>query len=372
LPKGRFIHDFSDGVDPVYIELLEEAERRSAEAFKTSHQRGERGIVVGPTEGNFNHATKALENAKRIRYILGNDRSVKIALMASKEHVELLTKKCSRNETKKEDRETCRLWANGTLFDDVIETIDDEFVGNDNHTDLGQGTSKHWLKALGGYRNAPYKKTLFLDTDAYPCPGFEKLYGVVTPRSPWQLPNYEVAHLAVGIDQYGFADGSGEFWTPGNKTILKDFLTFRERNTGSVLFHFHDQVANTFAQFLPLVAEHVFNNVGTIQKKVTHDQIPFRVALYLFRRLVPDFVEHQLPMHSSCRSYPGASYAGTDGFEYGMFPIQQKGQHCRECRCTPCLIAHTRIYPVTINGNMGWEEFLEMEPFNLTAYHEAR
>jgi len=35
--------------------------------------------------------------------------------------------------------------------------------------------------------------------------------------------------------------------------------------------------------------------------------------------------------------------------------LQADGEHCSECHCTPCLVAHTAGYDVTIDGKMGWE-----------------
>jgi hypothetical protein len=126
-------------------------------------------------------------------------------------------------------------------------------------------------------------------------------------------------------------------------------------------------MAHTFAHFIPLVSEHVLEYVATPQEKVLNDQTPFRNALFLFKRLVPEFNEQQLPMHSSCRSYPGRIYAGVDGFKNGMFPIQQEGKPCNEFSCS-CNVAHTPGYGVFFNGNMGWEEHVDPNGFNITEY----
>jgi hypothetical protein len=363
--NNRFIRDFAQGVDPVYLDMLEQAERKSAQDFETSHKRGDKGVAIGPTDGRFHFTFNALKNAKRMRYILGNDRSVKIALLTSNEHLAILSKECSDTPTS-EFAEACRLWANNTLFDDVIVPKDYEFRGNDNHTGLDQGTSNHQLKALGGYRLAPYTRTMFVDSDAYPCPGFDKLFDLVIPHGSWQIPSEAPVDLAIGIEQW---TGEGtRFWNPGDDHVYNDFRYFRQRNTGTVLFHFHSQMAHTLAHFIPLVSEHIFNYVATPQAKVANDQTPFRNALFLFKRLVPEFNEQQLPMHSSCRSYPGWIHAGVDGFKNGMFPIQQDGKPCAECSCTPCRVAHTPGYGVFINGNMGWEEHVDPNGFNITEY----
>jgi hypothetical protein len=256
--------------------------------------------------------------------------------------------------------EGCRLWANGTLFDHVIPTKE-EYQLNGNGTYNEQGSSSYWLKALGGYRHAPFKKTMFLDSDAYPCPGFENLFDLLTiTKSPdqklWQLRNYADVDFAAGIDQFPFGTRCGDPFIPGDRVILsKGYTQFTERNTGTTMFNFERQVAHTFAHFIPLVAQHIYNNVASEEAYVANDQCPFRVAMYLFLRLRPDFVDLQIPQHSSCRSYPGHDYAGTDGFLNGMFPLQADGKHCSECHCTPCLVAHTPGYPVKINGTMGWE-----------------
>ena len=41
------------GIDQVYVDFLEEAQRRSEADFATSHTRSKRGVVIGPVEGNF-------------------------------------------------------------------------------------------------------------------------------------------------------------------------------------------------------------------------------------------------------------------------------------------------------------------------------
>lgn len=41
---------------PAYIKLFEEAKRQSNEDFESSHELGERGVVIGPVEGNFRTA----------------------------------------------------------------------------------------------------------------------------------------------------------------------------------------------------------------------------------------------------------------------------------------------------------------------------
>jgi len=195
------------GVDPIYVELFEEAKRRSARDYWRSHKLGERGIVIGPTDGNFERYTlKALQNGRRIRNIIlnggiGDGIEMKLALMTSPEHISMLMR-CPDLEME----EACLLWANGTLFDHVISVGDPPYNHNDNNTNLDQGTSKYWLKALGGYRNAPYKHSLFLDSDAYPCPGIDKLFTLTAPNGPngkfWQLPISTPGDLAIGMDQY--------------------------------------------------------------------------------------------------------------------------------------------------------------------------
>jgi hypothetical protein len=175
----------------------------------------------------------------------------------------------------------------------------------------------------------------------------------------WSLSSTETVDLAIGIDQCPRGTGGSDRWTPGDKLILKDFETFAERNAGTDLWNFHRQLVHELATFAPLVAEHIYNNVATPEEKVVNDQNPFRTALYLFKRLKPEFNEQMLPMHTSCRTYPGAPFAGIDGFKNGMYPfISDAGERCAECYCTPCLIGHT-AKSFTINGKMGWEEDFE-------------
>jgi len=395
------------GVDPIYIELFKKAQLLSKYDYASSHQHGKFGIVIGPTEGEFRHTLKALENGKRISSILQlnqiqqglsttTKKDLKLALMASPEHVQILDS-CSsyminqqpnkinitRFKEKMSDavienlpdqnelEEACRLWANGTLFDHTLKMNDAPYKHNDNHTNLDQGSSKYWLKALGGYRLAPYQHSLFLDSDSYPCPGVQKLFQLTDPDGYlfgkyWQLPVSGPGDLAIGVDQ--FAAWQNGLWIPGDKKVLSDCSNFAERNTGAVLFNFQRLLAHTLAHFIPLVSEHIYNNVATPEQKVVNDQVPFRVALYLFRRFQPDFVEHQIPMHASCRTYPGVQHSGTDGFLNGMYPLQHDGKPCKECSCTPCLINHTPDYPVTIGGFMGWEKHVPTNLMPLLPY----
>lgn len=364
-----------EGVDPIYIDLFKKAKSRSESDYEHSHRKGTRGIIIGPTEGDFERYTyKALQNAKRIRRVLApksEDRKLKLALMSSPEHINLLNSCGSSQQITRTEKNgeiagivlkaACMLYANGTLFDDVIPMNEAPSL-YDDHTNLEQGTSGYWLRALNGYRLAPYKHSLFLDSDAYPCPRVEALFhlthhGLRKYEKYWQLPSTRPADFAIGIEQYPESVPlSLNHWVPGDATILTDFNTFSERNTGAVLWSFERRVAHTFAHFIPLVSEHIYKNVATTKIKVTNDQTPLRVATYLFRRLEPDFVEHQIPMHASCRTYPGADYAGTDGFMNGMYPVQQDGKHCSECSCTPCLINHcTDLHFVTVKGYKGWE-----------------
>lgn len=366
-------HYAKEGVHPVYIDLFKEAKIKSESDYEHSHRKGKRGIIIGPTEGDFERYTyKALQNAKRIRRVLAptsEHGKVKLALMSSPEHINLLnscgsSQQITRTEKNGEIKgiilkEACLLWANGTIFDDVIPMHETPSL-YDDHANLDQGTSGYWLRALNGYRLAPYKHSLFLDSDAYPCPRVEALFhlsshGLHKYEKYWQLPSTRPADFAIGIEQYPISFASNH-WIPGDATVLTDFNTFSERNTGVVLWSFERRVAHAFAHFIPLVSEHIYKNVATKKVKVTNDQIPLRVATYLFRRLEPDFVEHQIPMHASCRTYPGMEYAGTDGFANGMYPLQQDGKHCSECSCTPCLVNHcASTYFVTVKGYKGWE-----------------
>ena len=361
------------GIDPIYIRLLERARISSEKRLQTSPKKPCQGIVIGPTDGKFRHTRTALENAQRIRNVLAmtrNDISTKLALLTSQTHYNALQFCSSPNVTalkKQRDMkplgipdvsvasylESCLLWNNGTLFDNVLVSDLGDLQPNDHHADFHQGSSTFQLKALASYRQAPYQTSLFLDSDAYPCPDFEKLFAIANhtqnDQRYWQLPLFRLVDLATGLEQFPL-DGNRPLWNPGRRQgpnaenlLWDDYQAFVPRNTGVVLLHFQgpDMLASTFAEFVPLVGEHLYNNVATGNQKIVNDQIPFKVALFVFHKLVPNFVEAQLPMHASCRTYPGHMNAGTDGFRNGMFPIQSNGKHCRECHCTPCLITHT-------------------------------
>ena len=385
---------------------------------------------------------------------------VKVALLLSSQHVELL-QSCSNmynhnnnqsnnvvvNNVTHEELEAlgipqaawqrypqaCQLWNHGNVVDEVIVTpplhddndynsennkdhnnnndIDPQWLSRssmDQYADLTQGTAMHQLAKLGSYRHAPYQVTIFLDSDAYPCPGVEKLFAVassiINHEKLWQFPIRRPADIAIGMEQYP-KDGTQPIWNPGRqrqqqqhkqgtimgsqrKLLWHEYESFATRNTGVVLFRFQRPVTWVFAEFLPLVGQHLYQQeqqqqqqqeqqeqqhvvaattetttrtttnttptttTTTERPKIPNDQVAFKVALFVFKRLfsVPsnststsshDFVEQQWPMHVSCRTYPGFDCAGTDGFLNGMFPLQSNGKHCNECHCTPCLVSHT-------------------------------
>lgn len=229
--------------------------------------------------------------------------------------------------------------ANGKLFDDVIA-----YKANENTTFLDHNLSCYWLKKLSSYLNVPYKGTLSLDMDTYPCPDFETLFKLGDNKVRnvcWHLPSMKKVDLALGIDEYPIANlRNHRNWLPGDRKLLQDFLYFAEQNTGMVLLNFYRPLVHTFAHF-----------------EAVNDQCPFRVALYRFRRLFPEFKKQQIPMHTSCRNHPGKVYACTDGFKNGKYPIQPNGKHCGECRCTPFLINHNGgTHFLTINGRLGWDD----------------
>lgn len=350
-----------DDVEQVYLDLLKEAERRSETDFSTSHRRGERGVVIGPVDGEFRQTVKSMQNARRIRNI---SRRIRIALITSKAHLELLST-CNEGsgvvQPKEVTQEACHLWANGTLFDDVMENWEPPWT-NESHARQSGGNSRYWMKSMAGALLAPYKETLVLDSDSYPCPGFEKLFAVLRPYSEklWALPSTATVDLAIGLEQY--PRPSGQWSVLGDLGIYSDFQFFSTRNCGTVLWNFHRQLPHTFVHFLLLVAEHMYNNVATPTNIIVNEQVPFKVALYLFKKLKPSFNEQNFPFHASCRTYPDKNYAGVDGARNGMYPVQSNGKICNECHCTPCLINHLAgAHFVTINGKKGWEdgEFIE-------------
>mmetsp|Transcript_8052 Transcript_8052/g.10199 ORF Transcript_8052/g.10199 Transcript_8052/m.10199 type:complete len:103 (+) Transcript_8052:2-310(+) len=90
-----------------------------------------------------------------------------------------------------------------------------------------------------------------------------------------------------------------------------------------------------FLNFHRLVENYLYSTTVKASKPITNDQVTFKLALYLFELFEPDFTEHTIPQHTSCRSYPGKSFAGIDGFLTGMVR-----QGCNSCSCSPCLVAH--------------------------------
>ncbi|KAI2507186.1 hypothetical protein MHU86_7252 [Fragilaria crotonensis] len=349
------------GVFQVYLDIFAKAKKLATDDFPSINFRGQRGVLIGPIAGKFLHTTKALQNARRIRSILAYNSTVKIAIMLSSELKSSLDN-CPSNSDP-ENADTCRMWNGGALFDDVIVMQEDIPYKSNEATafDSASISGKYWMQALSGYLLAPYVETLFLDSDARPCPGFEKLFSFLHPFTDklWALPLTKTVDLAVGLDQYRDSGFPGtHYWCPGDARVLSDFAQYAERNTGTVLLNFHSILTRQFAHFVPLVAEHIYNNVATPIKSVTNDQVPFLVAVYLFRRLEPEFNEQILPLHASCRTYAGVESTGIDGDQNGMFPIMEYGDRCRACSCTPCLITHGTAITIE-GGKMGWEDDFE-------------
>ena len=408
------------GINPAYLRLLKEAQHNYQQRKDNNRLKKKpvQGIVIGPTEGKWETYTyRAIRNAQRIQHVLAMTNAtnrIHVALMTSQEHYDILQLCTNHNVTteqppsiaqlqqwgvpkaaEKTFHDTCRMWNHGKLFNDVIVTqLDKPLRPNDKHTNVGQGSSTFWLKAMTAYRNAPYQITLFVDSDAMPCPGFEKLFSIATltnvmndddgihkHQNYWQLPLNRKADLAIGLEQYA-TDSNNPLWNPGHGQGLNgtdllwhDYRTFVSRNTGAVLLNFQRPSTFVFTEFLPLVANYMYNHVATKDIPITNDQVPFKVALFIFQKLLgaqpthasdaeneynnhnnnnhhhpdqkKDFVEQLFPMHASCRSYAGKSFGGINGFDNGMFPLVpskeniSQFEHCHECHCTPCLIVHT-------------------------------
>jgi hypothetical protein len=356
-----------------------------------------RGVVFGPVGGRFTHTLRALRNTRRTRNILDEGSDVRLALVTSMEHKLILERHCAAdadavdaavvtaNATRDQLGEACRLYSNGTLLNDVVESWPDPPYTDESHNrGPGQGSSQWQMTSLGGPFRAPYVRTLFLDSDSYACPGFEKLFDALAPYSNRRCtsPSYAPANLAIGLEQFpsgshgkksawrgrmiparydngGGGGGSGGD-ANGSTTPLHhaDFDYFAMRNTGVHIWDFGiNDHTHVFAHFLVLVAEHLYNNVATVEDGVTNDQDSFRLALYIYRILVPEFHEVNFPQHASCRTYPNSTFAGIDGSRNGMYPVQRDGTMCSDCRCTPCLIAHNAgVLFVTVNGKKGWED----------------
>ena len=101
-------------------------------------------------------------------------------------------------------QDACRLWDGGALFDDVLVMEEDlPYQINTAHAMLHESgySPKYWMQALSGYLSAPYVETLFLDSNAHPCPGFEKLFPILFPFSEklWTLPSNKVVNFAAGV-----------------------------------------------------------------------------------------------------------------------------------------------------------------------------
>lgn len=357
----RELNHQSDGdkIDQVYLDMMDEAEKQSARDFKRSHRRGKRGIVIGPIDGKFKYTKKALENARRIRNILPRDSGIRLAIITSQQHVKLLEGCTNMSSTweKPLSHDVCRLWSNGTLFDDVIFNKEPMQWTNNFHVTQRLG-SRYIMISLAGSLHAPYQQSLMLDSDSYPCLGVEKLFDILRPYSNqrWALPSTANVDLATSFEQYPWQASDWKKVLGKGSGVHSDFQYFADRNCGTLLYNFDHEITHTFAHFLQLVAAHVINNVATSGMEVMGEQTLYKIALYLFRKLRPAFNEQQFPAHVACRSYPDDPNGGIDGFRNGMYPIQGDGNPCSECHCTPCLINHNHgAHFVTINGKSGWE-----------------
>jgi hypothetical protein len=222
--------------------------------------------------------------------------------------------------------------------------------------------------SIAGSLLAPYQQSLMLDSDSYPCPGVEKLFDMLKPYSNqrWALPSTATVDLVTSFEQYPWQNSRWKKVLGKGRGTYSDFQYFADRNCGTLLYNFDNEITHTFAQYLQLVAAHVINHVATPKMLVMGEQTVYKIALYMFRKMRPVFNEQQFPSHVSCRTYPNDEGGGIDGFRNGMYPIQGNGKPCIECHCTPCLINHNHgAHFVTINGETGWNEnFIHMNESN--------
>lgn len=348
-----------DSIPQVYLDMLEEAEKRSKKDYQTSHTRGKRGIVIGPIDGKFKYTLKALENARRIRNILARDSGIQLAIITSKEHVQILNgcKKLKSSWKEPLTPKVCRLWANGTMFDDIILNKEPKQWTNNFHVTERLG-SRYIMISIAGSVLAPYQQSLMLDSDSYPCPGVEKFFDMINPYSNqrWPLPSTATVDLVTSFEQYPWQDSHWKRVLGKGSGGYSDFEYFADRNCGTLLYNFESHKTHVFAHFVQLVAAHVINNVASPDLIVMGEQTLYKIALYVFKKLRPEFHEEQFPSHLSCRSYPNDEGGGIDGFRNGMYPLQVNGKPCNECHCTSCLINHNHgAHFVFINGKTGWE-----------------
>jgi hypothetical protein len=180
--------------------------------------------------------------------------------------------------------------------------------------------------SLAGSLLAPYRQSLILDSDSYPCPGLEKLFAIIKPytKQLWQLPSEAKVDLATSFEQYPWQDTDWQSAVKGDSGIHTDFQFFPDRNTGTLLYNFDREITHVFAHFVQLVSAHVINNIASPEHKVVGEQTPYKIALFLFKKLRPAFNEQMFPSHVVCRTYPQEKDAGIDGAVNGMYPIQRK------------------------------------------------
>jgi hypothetical protein len=337
------------GIDPAYIELLRKA-AEPGEGYPPKH--GDRGVMFVAGSA-FRYLLMALENAERVsKSVRNSDPEVRVAVFTHRKYISLmdlcgnettLYHAAAANETNipaPEATAACNLWHH----------VNDPFALEDLEippvkSDVGkQASPEFWMTCMVANTQAPYIRTLFLDNDAYVCPGFADLFLMADPMTEnnlWTFPETRTADLVIGIDQYPYNANHQYYPSPGNLTILDDFQYFSDRNTGTYVLNFHRRELHTFTRFVVLVAQHIYNNVASKGQEITNDQVFFKLALYIFEKAYPNFAENTIPLHSSCRTYVGLEYAGTRGDLNGMYPIQKDtGKPCAKCSCTPCLVNH--------------------------------
>lgn len=203
------------GVDPIYLDLFRKAKVRAKQ--RPMEFRAEKGVCIGPIGVGTDHFLKALRNAKRIRNILPPSTDVKIAIVVHQKQLDDLDKTCrlienfqklNREAGSVTDRTACAM-KNESFVDDFVGVPYPIEVKSKNDAVDGRVQYSHWYWtfALASYKHAPYRRSLFLDSDAYPCPHFERLFAFATPfkEKLWSTPSYgREVDLAVGIDQYPY------------------------------------------------------------------------------------------------------------------------------------------------------------------------
>jgi hypothetical protein len=185
------------GIDPAYIELLRQA-AETGESYPP--KRGDRGVMF-VAGSQFRYLLMGLQNAERVsKSVRNSDPEIRVAMFTHRKYILLmdlcgnettLSNAAAANETQvpaHEAKAACNLWH---YVNDCFALEDLKIPPVKSDMGKDEASPEFWLTCMVANTQAPYIRTLFLDNDAYVCPGFADLFLMADPMTEnnlWTFP----------------------------------------------------------------------------------------------------------------------------------------------------------------------------------------